>query len=239
MLRIAVFDTDPSGRETIKQNILKYTVKCSTDIDVYWFFDRIEKEKIIKYIPLVHIAFISCDIKLNNEIGRLIYRVNEDCRIVYYTHEMRENIADLLCVRPRGFFNTFKNEEAIFECVDGIIEELKNSSNYFYYENRREVILVPMRGVLYFQSNLKYVIIHLKNSSTKKIYTKLSEIEPSLDSDFLRIHKSYIVNAKKIRSVDKSNKIVTLANGETLPISDANYKSVVEYFSERKKDYVR
>lgn len=232
MIRIAVFDSSSANRENIKTCISKYTIQNNSDFDVYWFYSEAEPGKVEKYAPLIHIALISLDYANGPEIGKLLYQLNEDCRIVYYSDEMRQ-LDQLLCVRPRGFYRMDSSEHYLTESLGDIIDELKKSNNYFYYETRRELFILPLRSILYFQSDLKYVNIHLRSGSVERVYTKLSEIEGRLKSDFLRIHKSYIVNTMYIRTIEKSEKLVILQNGESLPVSDANYKQVMSFFAER------
>ena len=233
MIKLAVFDNDPANRAAIKNAIVKYTMQSLTDFDVFWFFENLDESRIKKYSSAIHIALISLNIRESAKIGKTIYQNNEDCRIVFYSSDPNE-LEPLLRVRPRGYYKTSDGENSLFGKIDDIVSEIKLSSNYFCHENKREIILIPTRQILYFQSDLKYVNICLKNGKEERVYAKLSEVESGLDSDFLRIHKSYLVNTRFVRSVNKSDKIVTLANETELPISEANYKDTLSFFKERE-----
>ena len=62
------------------------------------------------------------------------------------------------------------------------------------------------------------------------IYEKLDEIETRLrEYEFLRIHKSYLVNPKHIRKI--SNYLVYLDTGEELPVPRLKYQAVKEAYT--------
>lgn len=88
--------------------------------------------------------------------------------------------------------------------------------------------LLSKRNILYFQSDLRYVNICLVHGENPRILAKLSAIEELAGELFVRIHKSYLVNAKHVLWMDKKNHLVLLTNGEQLPISDAQYEKVCE-----------
>ncbi|MBR1763039.1 MAG: LytTR family transcriptional regulator [Eubacterium sp.] len=236
MIKAAVFDNNIANRNSLKQIIIKYTAQRNINIDVFWFFDDFGEEKIKEYAPSFNIAFISTEADDKYRISRTIYEINEDCRIVYYSSSATD-LEPMLSVRTRAFHLSARGETALIRILDDIINELKISRNNFYYETRREIFVIPYSNILYFQSDLKYINIHIKNKETERIYTKLSLIESSLNTCFLRIHKSYILNSKYVSRIDKSNKTVILKNGEVLPISDVNYKAVINYFAEREREY--
>lgn len=236
MIRIAVFDNKETNREAIKQIIAKYTAQQNIDFDVLWFFEDINKDKIEKYISSVNISLISLDLEHNGDISQIVYDNNEDCRILYYSSFVRD-LEPLLCVRPRGFHLMSRGEAAFVESLDDIVTEVRKSKNNFYHETRKDIFVIPLKSIIYFQSDLKYVIIKIKNKESERIYSKLSAIEPYLNKNFLRIHKSYILNTDFVDQIDKSNKTIILNNGEILPISDVNYKTVINYFLEREKEY--
>lgn len=231
MITIAVFDSDSSNREKIKRTFLNYTMRFQTDIDVLWFFDKFDQNKIKKYASTIHIAFISLDVKEGEDAGNIIYRCNEDCRIVFYSAGAKD-LEPLLRFRPRSFYTLAEDDARVYQKVDDILSEIKRSHRYFCYENKRKLLWIPLKSIVYLQSDLKYVNICLQNGKQERIYAKLSEISPLLDGDFIRIHKSYFVNKKAVRSVNKSEKLIVLGNGRQLPVSEANYKAVMSAFDE-------
>lgn len=66
---------------------------------------------------------------------------------------------------------------------------------------------------------------------------KISDVEEALaEQDFVRIHKSYVVNLKHIRNIFKDT--VTLENGEELPLSRHRSKELRQQFLTYMKDNI-
>jgi DNA-binding LytR/AlgR family response regulator len=85
-----------------------------------------------------------------------------------------------------------------------------------------KVVKVAISDIRYIEGMSEYLKIHLE-SQPKPIVTLLSmkKMEEYLPSYFMRIHRSYIINLKKIQEVNK-NRVIMDAD-TYLPVGD-NYK---------------
>ena len=85
-----------------------------------------------------------------------------------------------------------------------------------------KVIKIAISDIRYIEGMSEYLKIHLEGQP-KPIVTLLSmkKMEENLPSNFMRIHRSYIINLKKIQEVNKNR--VIMDNETYLPIGD-NYK---------------
>lgn len=82
--------------------------------------------------------------------------------------------------------------------------------------------LVRISDIVYLESAGEYVRLHIEGSSTITTLFRLKNMETSLPSDsFLRVHRSYIVNLRRISSYTKGR--IFLDNGEYIPLGE-NYK---------------
>ncbi len=101
---------------------------------------------------------------------------------------------------------------------------IQNEEAFIYVKENKKVIKIHLSEIVYVEGLSEYVQIYTEN---KKIITKTSmtNMEEKLpDSDFLRIHKSYIVSLPKIEAFTSSS--IEL-NGKELPIG-RSYKSFVQ-----------
>lgn len=91
--------------------------------------------------------------------------------------------------------------------------------------NQGEKILIKQKGnarsvlfsdILYLESQGHQLYIHTK---TEKIllYKKLDEYEEQMNTTFVRVHKSYLVNMNCIKRIERTQ--LMLNNGAVLPIS--------------------
>ena len=117
-------------------------------------------------------------------------------------------------------------EEVFPECVNGILQKLekRNGTKFHFVEGN---ISLNVQDVIYVESSKHRVIFYTKLSEMPLLhmYEKLDVVEERLLSKkFIRVHKSYLVNAKEIETI--SNYKVVLKNGVQLPIPRDKYKTV-------------
>lgn len=228
MICTSVYDTNQKNRNQIREWIVDYLIRVGMDMDILWFTKGFSEEKIHKPI-VMHIALVSLDDEAGFEIGKKLYKMNPECRILYYSAR-QQDVPALLPTRPICVYLWHEGKEVFQQKLRMVLDDISHSQNNFYLETRKDIFFIPYRDILYLQSDLKHVRIHSLDTTENIISAKLSQLEPKLDSHFVRIHKSYIVNSCHVRSIDKKNHTVMLLNGEVLPISDAQYDAAVKKF---------
>ena len=98
----------------------------------------------------------------------------------------------------------------------------KDDDDTIFIKTDYKVIKIAISDIRYIEGMSEYLKIHLEGQP-KPVVTLLSmkKMEENLPSTFMRIHRSYIINLKKIQEVNKNRVIM---DTETyLPIGD-NYK---------------
>jgi len=94
-------------------------------------------------------------------------------------------------------------------------------------KTRHKVHVISVNEITYLEAEGDYVMIHVKEGNYLKEKT-MKYFESHLDADkFIRIHRSYIVNAEAIERIelyDKESYSVLLKNGESLRASTSGYK---------------
>ena len=97
-----------------------------------------------------------------------------------------------------------------------------------------DYIPILIQEIQYFESLQKKIWIY-RNENQYKTSITLKELQTRLPSNFVRIHRSYIVNLKYISRISKdysSNYIIFLKNGVELPVSQSyvhNLKTALEF----------
>ncbi len=94
-------------------------------------------------------------------------------------------------------------------------------------KSRHKVNVVPVEDIIYLEAEGDYVMIHTADARHLKEKT-MKYFETHLDpGQFIRIHRSFIVNAKfidRIEYYDKENYAVLMKNGAKLRASTTGYK---------------
>ena len=112
-------------------------------------------------------------------------------------------------------------------------EEVAGSSEQFMYVNtNRKHVRIQLSEVLYVESLKDYVRIHL---SEKQVLTKdkISDFEQKLPDYFLRVHRSYLVNAQKITAYTMHD--IEIGEKE-IPIGASYKKEVIALLQENSSN---
>ncbi len=91
-----------------------------------------------------------------------------------------------------------------------------------------KVSLVKIADIVYLESEGEYVRMHLADGSTITTLFRLKNMETALPAElFMRVHRSYIVNLRCIRSYVKGR--IFLSDTEYVPIGE-NYKEAFQRY---------
>lgn len=103
-----------------------------------------------------------------------------------------------------------------------------SKERFLLIKEHGETIPIAHSKIEYIEGNGAYSIIHLlgdKNYTTAKT---LKTLETLMGFEFIRIHKSYLVNKTMIHSFRKES--LTTINGTSLPVSRIGIKELYRHF---------
>ena len=104
-------------------------------------------------------------------------------------------------------------------------ENLKSQDAYIFIQSKKKNIKVFFNDINYIESIKDYIRIHLQDSSIM-IKHGITSFEEKLDTRFLRIHRSYIINSTKITAFTKQD--VEIGKIE-IPIGDFYKAKVLQH----------
>lgn len=91
--------------------------------------------------------------------------------------------------------------------------------------------IIPVKEIKYLEAQDDYVMIHYTNGKALKQQTMRFYEDNLPKTDFVRIHRSYIVRVEEIKRIEpygKDNHVAILQSGDKLPISRSGYKQIKE-----------
>ena len=94
-----------------------------------------------------------------------------------------------------------------------------------FVKSDKTVHQIQLKDILYLESDMGYVKIHLTNAKSILTSLTLQELEEKLSEDFIRIHKSYITPISKVEKIE-GNRITI--NDVKLPIGRHYKKMLLE-----------
>jgi two-component system, LytTR family, response regulator len=105
------------------------------------------------------------------------------------------------------------------------LQNVMTERSFAFFNVNKVMVKVMFDDILYIESMREYVYIHLPDS---KVVTKMGigEIEKLLTRNFLRIHRSFLVNTHKITAYTAEDIFI----GKTAVPIGTNYKKMVESF---------
>jgi len=104
-------------------------------------------------------------------------------------------------------------------------ESSKNQNAYIFIQSKKKNIKVFFNDINYIESIKDYIRIHLQDSSIM-IKHGITSFEEKLDTRFLRIHRSYIINSTKITAFTKQD--IEIGKIE-IPIGDFYKAKVLQH----------
>ncbi len=234
MVKCIAIDDEPLALRQIKSYIerteqLELVATCRS---------AMEAQRVISESP---IDLIFVDINMPDMNGLDFVRALTSSHYIVFTTAHSEfalegfklNAIDYL-MKPFSYDEFMKATQKVISLVD-LVERCHAAENAIAQNEAEssgnEVIsvkadyktqLVKVADIVYLESAGEYVRLHIEGSSTITTLFRLKNMEASLPQDiFLRVHRSYIVNMKRISSYTKGR--IFLDNGEYIPLGE-NYK---------------
>ena len=187
-------------------------------------------EEALSHIETNHTDLVLTDIALGNEqtgidLGNLLYTKYHIPFIYITSHADKAMINKVKHTRPNGYIvKPFKKDDllvaielALYNTANAPLKS--NENNELIVKDGRALVKLFHENIVWLEADGNYTTIHLINNKRHVIRTTLTEMEEQLPSDnFIRIHKSYVVNKKHVTEVRANNVIIDqkeLAIGRT------------------------
>lgn len=143
---------------------------------------------------------------------------------------MRPGImAGSLMLRP---LNKVQVQEVLEEAFQEFTARFQKSDNIgqFIIDNREGKWLVDYEQINYFEAREKKIFL---NTDGREIpfYDTMENLEKRLPSVFIRCHRSFLINGKKIEKLQLGRNLVLLEQGWEIPVSRSYKAALKEYMT--------
>lgn len=158
----------------------------------------------------IDLAFMDVDMPIMDglESSKIMLSIDGNLKIVFitayrdYACDSYEIKAFDFILKPIDFGRVKDNIEKIIEITtDSKQENSLISNNLLIIKEKQDYHMINMTEINYIEKDHNLLVV---NTLDRKYYTNLnlSEMEKRLASNFLRTHKSYIVNLKNIQRIE-------------------------------------
>lgn len=163
--------------------------------------------------------------KTGIDYGKAIYKITPYTKLIYIAADVEKYIESIFLDGPKasGLLKKPINGTQVKKYIVQLEGDLKKTEGRLLIHYKGSDIAIPFQDIMYLESQLHKVNIVLQNKKYL-LAGKLDEMGKRLGKQFVRCHKSYIVNMDYIHEF-KGRKIY-LKNGEEIAISKACFETV-------------
>ena len=230
-MRCVIIDDEPLAVDVIESYInqiggMEIVAKCNNPLDAITILNKHQVDLIFLDIEMPNLTGLDL-VKTVDSIPQFIFTT------AYPQHALdgfELNATDYL-VKPipfQRFLKAVSRAKEKYELEHSIAAQSNTSSennknDFIFVKSEYENIKVNIQDIKYIEGLKDYIRIHLKSEKTLLILSSFKAILEKLPSNFIRTHRSYIINIDCIRAMQKTNVFI---NDIRIPIGET-FKKVV------------
>ncbi len=243
-IRTIIIDDEKLARNVIKSYLSKYeniqiVAECSDGFDALKKINEINPDIIFLDIQMPKLSGFEM-LELINEPPIIIFTTAFDN---YAIKAFEVNAIDYL-LKPfseerfddaiKKALNYLDNKNESRKKIDSLFKTLDSKKEFLeriVVKQNQKIIIIPVEEIKYLEAQDDYVMIYSEKGNFLKEKTMKYFEENLKINNFIRIHRSYIVNISYIKQIElfeKDSYKVILINGTKLPVSKTGYQKLKE-----------
>ncbi|XMB67311.1 LytTR family DNA-binding domain-containing protein [Mycoplasmatota bacterium zrk1] len=228
-MRICLVDDDLTQLDYLKVIIEKWANKYNTNTDINFY--QSAEEMLFENNESYPFDMIILDIQMGKINGiQLAKKIRETDKsvIIAFISGMADYVFVGYEVQAIRYILKPIKDEKVYELLDYANTHIVKENEYLILSVSGEKKKINYDDIVYFESMGHYIILHLENKEYDYKY-KMSDLCLELsESEFIRTHRSYVVNLNYIEKITKNE--CQLINNIKVPLSRNSYKEVNEKF---------
>lgn len=228
MIKVAICDDNEKIVNYVESVIDEhYKNKCivskflkGEDVQKAFLIDK-PFDVLITDIDLVSINGIS--------MAENLKKIYHNLKIIFMTGYI-DFCNDIFETSPSYFLTKPIKPDKLLLALNKVFDEVENNEGEFVsVKLKNSISKLKIKNIKFVESLNRQIYLH-SEIKTHAIYQKLDEIEELLPENFIRCHKSYIVNLDFVKSMQARNFI--LFDDTAIPISQSKFKKTKDKFLE-------
>ena len=230
MLNFVLCDDNLNIVKKLKEMLEILFVKNDIDAKVGFYTDK--PEKVLEYEKDNIVDVLVLDINLNSNISGIdlakeIRKKNKKVYVIFSTGHLEYSLV-AYSVKTFDYLPKPLTLERLEVTLNRLLEDLNNSyTNNFIKLNNKTII--NEKEINYIKKD-GMKLIFCTGSSNFEIYSSFSKIENILPDNFVRCHKSYIVNTNSIQNINISTNTIVFNNDLSCDIGPKYKNNLMEVF---------
>lgn len=245
-IRALIIDDEKLARDIVKTYLSKYPAieiigECTNGFDA------------VKMISEQQPDLIFLDIQMPKLTGFEMLEIIDNPPVIIFTTAFDQYAIKAFEVNATDYLLKPFSEDRFADAINKAVKQVENKSGtdkkldglLKHIESREEFIervviksgqkisIIPVNEIKYIEAQDDYVMIYSEKGNFLKQKT-MKYFEENLDpAEFIRIHRSYIVNimhVKQIQLVEKESYNALLHDNTKLPVSKTGYQDLKKFF---------
>ncbi len=226
MLNFVICDDNPAVLNRLSKML--ESIFINNDIDAEIGLKALNASDVINYLKTNKVDVLILDINLKSEItgcdiANMVRKKNKDVYIIFTTGHL-EYV--LIAYKYKTFDYLPKPivDERLEETILRLMDDIKFTPSKFIKLNNNKTIIN--------QDEINYIkkdgmkLVFCTNTRTYETYSSFNKIKDCLPDNFVRCHKSYIVNVKNISDINSNKNTILFSPNESCSIG-AKYKNEI------------
>ncbi|NLT95510.1 MAG: response regulator transcription factor [Clostridia bacterium] len=158
-----------------------------------------------------------------------IREIDKVAKIVFLTSSP-EFAVESYQVKASNYILKPVSREKLFHLLDELISEEQKPQEGLTIKAQKDLAFILFSRIAFVEVMHKTLYFHLADGSVRAAHSTLAAVEDKLLSrpEFIKVHRSYLVNLWHISEIGPQGLIVT--TGKTVPVSRLLYKKVREQY---------
>lgn len=236
MIKILLCDDNANELKSLSSLLETYCHerKSNSEIKLYTFssgallLDAVSSGKIRFDIVLLDILMPG---ENGMQIAKKLRKIDPKCEIIFLTTSS-EYAVESYEVKAYNYLLKPVQKEKLFSVMDSCIDDIEaqKNSGFVLRIAPGTYTKILYSELVYGEAMRKTVILYLADGTTVSSVMTFTELENilHLNPDFVKPHRSYIVNMRYIKSIRKKDLI--LHNDNIVPVSKTHYHDVTHSF---------
>ena len=230
MLHFVICDDNLNLLQKLSSTLENIFTKYNYDASVSFQTDNVDS--LLQYVDTnkIDVLFLDINLKSNKtglEVAEMIRKKNKDIYLIFTTGHLEYA---MLAYKFKTFdyiakpFTTERLEDTVvrlFEDIHGL------PTKYLKIDNKNTII--DENEIQYIKRDGMKVVFHT-SFNDYDTYSSFNKLQDSLPNNFIRCHKSFVVNINKIKNVDFVENRVYFENNSFCEIGPKYKKSLIGVF---------
>lgn len=226
-MTITVLEDQKTAFYQLKSELENWSYQNNFEISITYYSSG--EEFFSNPTPLNSTTVFFLDIQMEHmngiDVARRLRQDGYKGYIIFLT-AFREYVFCGYEVRALNYLLKPVKPQPLFFCLNEIAKDM--AGNSYLYRTKQEIIRIPYKDIICFSSSLHYINI-LATSGDYTQYSTLNNIIEHLPNEFIRTHRSYIVNMAHIYKI--SGNTIVLSNKMSLQIGRSYMNDVINAFA--------